>query len=439
MFAWIPPELIELVYDYIDLNLECDLRWHYSLPLLQLNRHWRATLLPKYWRKLELMNIKRIDKYQLFLLRGLEVIGNVVSLSLKSPEPNWDRKNLRMAILHQISPQCKVFELSKMNICLMSFPFDNITRIVLDTVVFDDSICYEYLLLKELFLINCRCVNDSMLLFLLALNLQITTLAVVNCPITNDSIPVINKLKLNYIDLSGTLITVDYIHVLGEQSEIRYLGLARMQFTMRQTDFLTDALTQFKFLERLDVRGTTCALNALLNMEHFGLLELKFGTNAFLQDSSLRSLLTKYPSLLSIEFSDELPLSDMALFHLIQRLKQLERLSLPRQNTSPQLHLVTSATLLRIPTYLPNLKYFEAIGYHFNHEVLLEFARHCQNLEYLFIGNSRKSFPFITEATIAVLLQKLKKLKKIGCQGLGLNPNVLKRLQKEYWGTMIIY
>jgi hypothetical protein len=427
----IPSELIEIIYDLI-VEDDGDLRWHVTRPLLQLNRTIRQILLPRYFIKLDLL-IKNKEKYHSYLLQGLEFISNVKSITLTA-----DRHQLGVTILNEIKSlpnSITNFELSKMDISLLNFQFSKISRISFDSVIFDDSICYEYSTLKQIYFHNCKCLNDSMLLFFLALNTQITHLSVSNCPISNESVSIISKLKLEYLDISGTGIEVDYLHLLGD---VKFLGLRDMPYTMRQTDLLTDALTIFKSLEQLDVRGTTCALNALLNMEHFGLLELKFGTSAYLQDSSLRSLLAKFPSLVSIELS-KMPLSDMALYHLIQRSGQLETLILPRQNTSPQLHLVTPATLLRLPTCLRNLKYFEAIGYPFNHDILLEFATHSQQLEYLFIGNTYRSYPFITEKTIEYLLDHCPKLKKLGCQGLGLNHVMLKRLQKQYYRTLILY
>jgi hypothetical protein len=388
-------------------------------------------------QKLDLSLVKRVENYPQYLYIGLENIARVRHLSLLSPY-HWDRQQLGFAILTQLTRNITILELSKMDVSLMRFDLPKLTRLVLDHVVFDDSLCYEYPNLRVVQLRNCRCVNDSLLLYLLALNPQVEELGIPYCPITSESIGLLSKLNLQYLDISGTMIGVEDLHLLTK-SKIRTLGLADMQYRMRQVELLTDVFTEFDSLESLDVRGTTCALNALVNLENHNLTTLKFGTGAFLKDVALRSLLTNFPYLKVMEFSDDVPLSDIALYHLLQRAKTLERLVLPKQNPVSQLHLITSGTLLRIPSSLPNLRHFEAQGYYMNENIIMEFATHAQRLECLLIGQSRKSHPLITESSIEYLVRNLKQLKKLGCDRMGLDHGLLRRIQNKHWHTLLIY
>jgi hypothetical protein len=388
-------------------------------------------------QKLDLSIVKRVEKYPNYLYHALENIERVRQLSLLSPY-HWDKQQLGFTILTQASQNITILELSRMDVSLMRFDFPKLEKLVLDSVVFDDSICYEYPNLRAIHLKKCRCVNDSLLLFLLALNPQLKELSVSYCPITDESISVLCKLDLQYLDISGTQIGVEYLQLLTK-SKIRTIGLADMPFRMRQVELLTDALAEFDSLESLDVRGTTCGLNALLNFENHNLNSLKFGTGAFLKDVSLRSLLTNFPYLKEMEFSDDVPLSDIALYHLIQKAKLLEKLVLPKQNPVSQLHLITIGTLLRIPSSLPHLRHFEAVGYHMNESIIIEFANHGKQLEFLLIGQSRKSHPIITESSIEYLVRNLTNLKRLGCDRMGLDHGLLRRIQTKYWHTLLLY
>jgi hypothetical protein len=440
-FASLPAELLQLTVQKMGtLSVLSKLRNQIFLQLVQVCRHWRTSLLPLYWTVVDLTCFKprNILKW-LNCYSSFEFARNIKDLSISAiPSMPFAFNDLMNSLNVLNITKLELYRVNVSNFAGIRFPALRELRLEgMDCSWIASSTTKDFM--KKLELFGCA-LDDSGLMNLLNHQQGLVVLAVTDCPITNTSLHTILKLNcLVELDISGTNLDIQGISFLGKlRPQIKRLGISHMKFTLRESESLAECLMLFSELSALDIRQTRGAIEALTQSFSLGLQELKFGSQAFVQDYPFRLIMNNYGNLTHLEFSNDTPVSDLALIQISQRLRLLQTLVLPDCfNLSPGLHLVESATLITIPVHLKYLTRFCARGYRFSATVLSSFSNHGKCLKSLAISHPVKTKPVITGDCIFELLKELKSLELLEVMGLGLSSKELKRFRKSYNSILI--
>ena len=321
----------------------------------------------------------------------------------------------------------------------------NLNDLSLSSCLFNPSfilnICNN---LNTLALDNCPQINEDLLYQITEKSPNLTTLSVSGCFFKSlYFLENVNDLKI--LDLSHTAISIDTLSgLVSVCHHLTDLSISGLPYYSREAQVLSTIISSKKNLVNIDGRYCPGFFPSLLQMDSKFLaqiVKLGLGYNAFLTESSSRLLFQKLDSLQTLVFAEKAVVTDLVLHHVTSRSNKLLRLTLPHQPMDRSLSLVNPHAILKIPTALPNLIYFEAQGYLISDDVLLAFATTCPNLETFNICNAQSISPHLTVKGIEGLLQACLKLKHLLFKNVfdQSKQKQLKKIQQSYSRVLLSY
>ena len=449
MSSWakLPSELLCEVYKYLNLEKETEqVQLHLKAPLLKVCKAWHFGFMPSFYREISITSLDNLSKMLFYRNVRQDYFGYTHFLQLAPTNPTQGSLQSLMDILSRCIGQLEKLHLVSVDLSgLDDITMSNLNDLSLSSCLFNPSfilnICNN---LNTLALDNCPQINEDLLYQITEKSPNLTTLSVSGCFFKSlYFLENVNDLKI--LDLSHTAISIDTLSgLVSVCHHLTDLSISGLPYYSREAQVLSTIISSKKNLVNIDGRYCPGFFPSLLQMDSKFLaqiVKLGLGYNAFLTESSSRLLFQKLDSLQTLVFAEKAVVTDLVLHHVTSRSNKLLRLTLPHQPMDRSLSLVNPHAILKIPTALPNLIYFEAQGYLISDDVLLAFATTCPNLETFNICNAQSISPHLTVKGIEGLLQACLKLKHLLFKNVfdQSKQKQLKKIQQSYSRVLLSY